>query len=82
MLMRYMIKNSMILVAIWFFFLSKSFKFQPNVCNRCYDLIIMSINLSDNAILNIKSADYCCIISRISKTEVINLMQKVNLTVK
>ena len=42
----------------------------------------MSINLSDNAILNIKSADYCCIVSRISKTEVINLMQKVNLTVK
>ena len=82
MLMRYMNQNSKILVTIWLFFLNKGFKFQPNVCNRCYDLIIMSINLSDNAILNIKSADYCCIISRISKTEVINLMQKVNLTVK
>ena len=82
MLMRYMNQNSMILVTIWHLFLNKGFKFQPNVCNRCYDLIIMSINLSDNAILNIKSADYCCTISRISKTEVINLMQKVSLTVK
>ena len=31
--------------------------------------------LSDIAILNIKSADYWCIIKRISKPEAINLMQ-------
>ena len=40
------------------------------------------MNLSDIAILNIKSADYCCIISRISKSEAINLMQNINLTKK
>ena len=42
-----------------------SFKFQPNVCNRCHNLL-MSLNLSDIAILNIKGSDYCCIISLIS----------------
>ena len=33
------------------------------------------MNLSDIAISNIKGSDYCCIISGISKTEAINLMQ-------
>ena len=35
-------------------FLKKGFKFQPNFCNRCHDLLTMSINLRDIAILNIK----------------------------
>ena len=26
------------------YFLNYSFKFQPNVCNRCHDLLMMSIN--------------------------------------
>ena len=40
----------------------KSFKFQPNACNRYHHVLMMSINLSDIAILNIHSADYHCII--------------------
>ena len=43
---------------------------------------MMSMNLSDIAILNIKGSDYWCIISGISKNEVINLMQNTNLTEK
>ena len=38
--------------------------------------------LSDIAFLNIKGADYCCIISGISKSEAINLMQNIDLTKK
>ena len=41
------------------YFLNYSFKFQPNVCNRCHDLL-MSMNLSNIAILNIKGSDYRC----------------------
>ena len=40
-----------------------------NVCNRCHDLLMVSINLSDVAILNIKGCDYRYIISGISKSE-------------
>ena len=40
------------------------------------------MNLSDVGILNIKCADYCCIISGISKSEAINLMQNTDLTEK
>ena len=42
----------------------------------------MSINLGDIVILNIKSSDYCCIISLIRKNEVINLILNADLTGK
>ena len=61
-------------ICHYWYFLDKGLNFQPNVCNRCHDLLMMSINLSDTAILNIINADYCCIISGISKNEAINLM--------
>ena len=53
------------------------FKFQPNVSNKCHEFINnVYLLISDIAILNIKSADYSCIISGISKDEAINLMKK------
>ena len=53
------------------YFLNKGFKFQANVCSRCHYLLTMSMNLSDIAISNIESSDYCCLISGISKSEAI-----------
>ena len=50
------------------YFLNKGFKFQSYVCNRCHDLL-MSMNLSNIYILNIKNADYYCIISGINKVK-------------
>ena len=55
------------------YFLNYNLKFKPNVCNRCHDLLMTSINLSNIAILNIAGSDYHCIISLISKNEAINL---------
>ena len=42
----------------------------------------MSMNLSDTVILIIKGSNYRCIISGISKSEAINLMQNIDLTEK
>ena len=53
----------------YWYFLNKGFKFQSNVCNRCHDLLMMSMNISDSAILNIKGCCYGCIIIGISKGE-------------
>ena len=50
----------------WYFFIY-SFNFQASVSNRCHDLLMMSIKLSDIAILNNKGSDYHCIINLISK---------------
>ena len=69
-------------ICHYWYFLNFSFKFQPNVCKRCQDFIMMSMNLSDIAILNIKGSDYRCIISLIRKTEAINLIQNAGLTEK
>ena len=43
---------------------------------------MMSINLSNIAILNITSSEYCCIICLISKKEAMNLLQNADLTDK
>ena len=40
------------------------------------------MNLSDISILNIKGSDYCCIISGISKSEAIKLLQNIDITEK
>ena len=66
----------------YLYFLNYSFKVQPNICNSCHDLLMMPMNLSSIAILNIKGTDYCCIISLISKNEAINVMENVHLTKK
>ena len=58
----------------YWYFLNKSSKFQPNVCKRCHDLLLMSMNLTNIAMLNIEDANYRCIISEISKNEAIDLM--------
>ena len=69
-------------ICHYWYFLNKGFTFQPNVCNRCHCLLNMSMNLSNAAISNIKHDDYCCIISRISRNETINLIQNVSLAKK
>ena len=55
------------------YFLNYNFKFQLSVCNRFHDLLMVSMNLRDIAILTIKNSDYRCIISLISKNEDIKL---------
>ena len=69
-------------VCHYWYFLYYSFKFQPNVCNRCHDLLMIFINISDIAIININCSDFHCIISLISRNEIINLLQNVDFTEK
>ena len=47
-----------------------------------YIKVMMSINHSDIAVLNIKSANYYCIICGISKKETISFIQNTALTKK
>ena len=45
-------------------FVTKGFKFQPHIfaIDVIHDLVMMSLNLNDTAILNIEQADYSCTI--------------------
>ena len=63
----------------YWYFLEKDFKFEANIYNRFRDFLMMSVNLSDIAVLNIKSADYRCIITKISKNEAIKVMKNADL---
>ena len=44
-------------ICHYWYFLQKGFKFQLYACNRCLDLLMMSMNLSDIAIVKVKNAD-------------------------
>ena len=67
-------------ICHYWYFLNQGFKFQLNVCNRFNHLLMTFMNLSGITILNIKSTDYRCIISGISKSEAINVMHNIELT--
>ena len=41
--------------------------------NRCHALLMMSMNLSDIAILNMKNTHHCCLITGVSKNKAIKL---------
>ena len=66
----------------FWYLLNKGLKFLSYIWNGCYYLLIISMDVSDIAILNIKAAGYCCIISGISKSEIISLIQNIDLTEK
>ena len=54
-------------ICHYWYILNYSFMFQSTVCDRCHDLLMVSINLNDIAILNIKGSDDCCFISLVGK---------------
>ena len=68
-------------ICHYWYFLDKGFKAQADVCNWCHDVLMMSVNLSNIAILKICTVDYCCI-NRVSNTEAINLLQHADVTEK
>ena len=51
----------------WFF--NHVFQFQDSVFNGSHDLTLLSVNISDIAIITVKNIDYCYIIHNISKSE-------------
>ena len=58
-------------------FFNHGFKFQDYICNGCHDLTMLSVNISDIAITAAENVDYRCIIHNISKSEAINLLERV-----
>ena len=63
-------------ICHYWYFLNYSFNFQPNISNRCHDLLFMSVKLNNIAILSIKCSYYHCIIRSISKKYYYKLIAK------
>ena len=49
------------------------YKFQPQVCNKCHDISMMVYDLNDFMILNIKDADYRCILWNVTRNAINSL---------
>ena len=64
------------------YFLDKGVNFQPDVCNRGHNVLMIYISLSNIAILNINGVDFCCIMNGMSKSGAITLLQNADLTEK
>ena len=52
-----------IICHYWFF--NRGFKFQDSVCNGCHVFKILSVNISDIAVITTKNFDCRCIIHNI-----------------
>ena len=61
-----------------YFFFNHGFKLENYVCNGCHDLTMLSVNISDIAIITVKNTYYRCIVHNISKFEAINLLENSN----
>ena len=59
--------------------LYRKLTFQADVCSGCHDVLEMSVNLNNIAILGIRGFDYRCIINEISRSDAVNLPQSTDL---
>ena len=69
---------------IWhyWYFLDKSFNYEPYLCNGCHDLMQKAMNSDDAAIVSIKGNDYRIHFSYMSKDDAISIMNNSNLSEK
>ena len=51
-------------------------------CNGCHNVLMISINFNDFAVLNTDGADYCCIFNRTSESNALNLLKNADFTKK
>ena len=60
----------------YLYFKDVRFKFEPHVCNKCHDILMTAYELKSIAILNVKAADFRCILWGIGRDEAVNRLNK------
>ena len=63
-------------------FFGINFRFQPKVCDGCYDLMEKAMSFIDITIFSVKGYDYRIHFWYMRKDEVINVLRNVDLTEK
>ena len=81
MLIKQVHQKCVIFVTIGIF-LDREFKFQRYICNGYNDVLMISIDLNNIAVLDMNGADYLCIINIISKSDALSLLKNADLTEK
>ena len=62
------------MICHYWYFKDIGYKYEPHVCNKCHDLLVVVYDLQNFMTLNIKGVDYRCYIFNMSKTDVIKLL--------
>ena len=67
--------NSKECIVCHYWYSNHGLQYQNSICNGCYDLMMLCLNLNGIIIVTVKSVDYCCIIHGISKSDATNLSE-------
>ena len=70
------------IICHYWFFLDKGIRFRQAVWNECDDVLMMSTVVNSITILNMHGVDYHCMITGITKIEVIELLRNSDLSEK
>ena len=62
--------------------LDKVFKYEPNLCNSCHDLMQKAMSFNDVTIVSVKGSDYRVHFWYMSKDDAINFMKNSDLNEK
>ena len=64
------------------YFLDKNFKYDPDLCNGCHDLMPKAMNFNDVAIVSIKENDFRIRFWYMSRDDTISIMNAIPLNEK
>lgn len=62
------------MICYYWYFEGTGDKYEPYVCNRCHDLLIVVYDLNNFLILNIKGTDYGCFVFDMTNNDAIKLL--------
>ena len=58
----------------YWYFKDIGYKFEPHVCNGCHDIFMITYELKNVTILNVKGVNYRCDLWGVTKNDVINML--------
>ena len=67
-------KSKECMICHYWYFKDIGYKYEPHVCNKYHDLLMVVYDLKNFIILIIKGVDYRCYVFNMSKNDAINLL--------
>ena len=61
-------------ICHYWYFKDVGFKYEPCICNGCHDISMITYELKNITILNVRGVNYRCILWSISENEAINIL--------
>ena len=62
------------MICHYWYFKDVGYKYEPHVCNKCHDLLMVVYDPRNFMILNIKGVHYRCYVFNMNRSDAINLL--------